>query len=78
LAAASIGASRRLARRHDRQQEIGLAELRVGDRAHAGCARTLFTRGAATGERGEHGDAVLVEALSHAGAHIAGRDDGDG
>src|SRR6185437_9222419 len=73
----ALGEAQRVARRDDRHQEIRFGQLRVGHRGHAGGARAFGACLAAAGERGQHPHVVLGQALGNAGAHIAGRDEGD-
>src|SRR5665213_3332675 len=55
----------------------GFGQLRVEHGGHAGGARAFGARLAAAVERGEHLHFIFSQALGDAGAHIAGRDDGD-
>jgi hypothetical protein len=68
----------RVARRHDRKQEIALRQLRVGHRGHAGRFCAGRARLAAAGKRGEDVYLALGQAAADRGAHIARRDDGNG
>ena len=61
----------------DRQHEIGAGNVFVACRNHPGLARPRGGRFAAAGKACEHTHAVRGEPLSDAGAHGAGRDDGD-
>src|SRR5262249_25236327 len=66
-----------LAGRNYRHQEVGLRERAVLGRLHAGFARPFRTILAPPGERSEYRDFIFGQAPANAGAHIAGRNDGD-
>ena len=70
----ALGQRHRVARRQDRQDEIGRRDLLVACGRHAGGFRPRRRLGAAALERGEHLDAVIDEPFSDGCAHHARRD----
>src|SRR5262245_1479603 len=74
----ALGERERVARRNDRQQEIGFCQSAFLDWLHTRFARAFCAALAPAGERGEHRYFVFSQAPADTGTHFAWFDDCNG
>jgi hypothetical protein len=67
-----------LARRHDREDDVGFGDRGVLGADHAGVCRAFQRRLAASLQRGQHARAMFVESAGHGAAHGTGGEDRNG